>query len=152
LDIAASLGSMLTTARRESEARGILSRFLPMARKIGTPEQVGWLVLYLATANQHLGHRDEASAQFREAHASSESSGAMRLQHFTLHHWGRFLAEERELDRARECFERALALRVESNDPRQDSSRKALEALRLLENGAAPDAASTRVGPSRADT
>lgn len=136
--VAASLGSMLTTARREEEARALLSDYLARARKRGTSEQVAWLLLFLATANQYLGHRGEALRQFDEAHSLATAARAKRLEHFVLHHWGRFFAEAREIDRARECFTRALELRVELGDPKQASSRRALEALRALanENGA----------------
>jgi tetratricopeptide (TPR) repeat protein len=133
--VAASLGSMLTTARREEEARDLLAGYLASARQRGTTEQVGWLLLFLATTNQYLGHRDEATRQFEEALDLATSSHTKRLEHFTLHHWGRFLVEEREIGRARECFERALALRVELDDPRQASSRKALEAIEVMANG-----------------
>ena len=88
----------------------------------------------LTTANQYLGHRGEALRQFGDAHSLATSARARRLEHFVLHHWGRFLAEAGEIDRARECFTRALELRVELGDPKQASSRRALEALTGLAN------------------
>jgi tetratricopeptide (TPR) repeat protein len=132
LSIAASLGSMLTTARRGEEARQLLLEYLARARQRGTPEQIGWLLLFLATANQYLDQRPEASRQFDEALAQAKSGETKQLEHFVLHHWGRFLVEDGEFERAKECFKRALALRVELNDPKQASSRRALEAIDTL--------------------
>jgi tetratricopeptide (TPR) repeat protein len=132
LDIAASLGSMLTTARQEEEARSLLLQSLALSRERGTPEQSGWLLLYLATANQYLGAHPEVNEQFNEALSLAKSSQSERLEHFVLHHWGRFLVEEGEIAQARGCFTRALELREKSNDPKQSSSRRALEALSKL--------------------
>ena len=49
-----------------------------------------------------------------------------------LQHWGRSLVEQGAFDQAQVCFTEALNIRVELNDPRQASSRRALEALALL--------------------
>jgi tetratricopeptide (TPR) repeat protein len=132
-DTIASLGSMLTTARREREAAALLAPAVAEARAGGPSEALGWLLLSLATANQYLDHRREAHAQFTEALALAESLGAGHLVHFVLAHWGRLLAEDGELQRARDCFERALALRVRLNHPRQASIRRLLDALAVLE-------------------
>lgn len=129
LRAAADLGERLTTARREREARTLLSATLAEARATGSPEDLGWVLLNLATANQYSGHRDEASAQFPEALRLARSARSEELEHYTLHHWGRFLAEDGEISRARACFERALEIRVRLGDPRQASTRRALAAL-----------------------
>lgn len=88
--------SRLQDARKR---RALLSEYLARARERGTSEQVGWLLLFLATANQYLGRRGEALGQFNEAHALATSARTKRLEHFVLHHWGRFLAEAGEIDR-----------------------------------------------------
>lgn len=130
LDLVPDLGSMLTTARQEDEARQLLLEFLPLAREQGTPESLGWLLLALATANQYLDRRSEAGEQFAEALALAHSSHAEQLEHYTLYHWGRFLVEEGNIEQAKNCFTRALELRVKLDEPRQESSRRALEALK----------------------
>ena len=127
--VAAALGSMLTTARREVEARSLLLASLEESRRGGTSESTGKLLLNLATANQYLDRRQEANAQFNEALEIAQSSGLQELEHFVLHHWGRSLVEEGETDRARILFTRALELRQKLNDPRQASTRNALEAI-----------------------
>jgi len=133
LSIAADLGGMLTTARREPEAREILQRALDDARQRQPSETRGWLLLNLATANQYLHRSEEATAQFAEALEIARSLPSLELQHYTLQHWGRLLAETGEFERARACFSEALALRVRLDDPRQASSRAALQALDALE-------------------
>lgn len=132
LQSAADLGGLLTTARREQEARDILTAALDEARPLGVSETTGWLLLNLATANQYLHKRDEAAKQFPEALEVARSVKSQELEHYTLHHWGRFLAESGDIARARECFTRALEIRVLLNDPRQASSRRALQTLDAL--------------------
>jgi len=130
LDLVPDLGSMLTTARQEDEARQLLLEFLPVAREQNTPEQLGWLLFALATANQYLDHHSEANEQFSEALEVAQSIHSEQLEHYVLHHWGRFLVEQGNLEQAKNCFVRALELRVKLNEPRQQSSRRALEALK----------------------
>lgn len=133
LEISADLGRLLTTARREQEARAILKAALDEARPLGDSETSGWLLLNLATANQYLHRRDEAAKQFPEALEIARSVKSPELEHYTLHHWGRFLAESGNIVQARECFSAALEIRIRLNDyVRQDSSRRALKALDAL--------------------
>lgn len=133
LDRIESLGGMLTTARREDEARALLVPAVDSARALGPSELLGWLLLQLATANQYLDRREEASGQFAEALSLAESLGLERLAHFTLSHWARLLVEDGDLERAQAFFTRALQMRVRLGDPRQASSRKALEAVARLQ-------------------
>lgn len=132
LEIAADLGGMLTTARREHEARAILTAALDEARPLGASETSGWLLLNLATANQYLHKREEAAKQFPAALEIARSVRSQELEHYTLHHWGRFLAESGDIAQARRCFAAALEIRIRLNDPRQASSRRALKALDAL--------------------
>lgn len=133
LDRAGELAGMLTAARREEEARDLLVPLLASAREHACAEPAGWYFLALATASQYLGLRDEANAMFAEALAPARAHGWERLQHFVLHHWGRSLAEEGEIDRARECFTEALAIRARRNETKfVASSQRALQALQGL--------------------
>lgn len=141
----ADLGERLTTARREEEARSLLSAALSEARPLGSTETLGWLLLNLATANQYAGRRDEAAAQFPEALALSRDLGLDELEHYVLHHWGRFLAEEGDTAQARTRFAEALEIRIRLRDPRQASSRRALDAL-----DARSDTTPTPTAPNRA--
>lgn len=129
LRASADLGERLTTARRENEARRLLTAALDEARPLGDSETLGWLLLNLATANQYAGHRAEAAAQFAEALRLAQQQRSEELEHYTLHHWGRFLAEAGDIAQARARFERALAIRVRLGDARQASTRRALAAL-----------------------
>lgn len=129
LEAAADLGGMLTTARKETEARAILVPALERARRRDASDTTGWLLLNLATTNQYLRQTAEAAEQFPEALEIARSLGATELEHYVLHHWGRFLAETGELAQARDRFTQALALRVRLNEPRQESTRRALRAL-----------------------
>lgn len=132
LDVVESLGGMLTTARREGEARALLVPAVSAARELGPSELLGWLLLQLATANHYLDLRHEAHQQFEEALAIAETLRLERLTHFTLSHWARCLVEDGEFDRAKAFFTRALDMRVRLGDPRQAASRKALDALEAL--------------------
>lgn len=134
LEAAADLGGMLTTAREEEEARALLVPAVERARRSGDSDTLGWLLLNLATANQYLHRSTEAARQFAEALQIARASGDAELEHYTLHHWGRFLAEQGRTAEARERFSQALALRVRLNEPRQESTRRALRALDALEN------------------
>ena len=129
IDLAVDLGGMLTTARRESEAQTLLQTYLPIAREYGNPITLGWLLLNLGTAEQYLGHKAETNRHFHEALALARAESDQPLEHYVLHHWGRSLVEDGEYSRARKCFEAALAIRVALNEPRQESTRRAIAAL-----------------------
>jgi len=134
LDHAGSLGGMLTTDRRESEAYQLMVPLLPMVRAYASSEEAAWLLHSLATAAQYAGHRGEAHGWFNEALQMARAHGWQRLEHFVLHHWGRCLAEEGSFGQARACFQQSLALREAMGDSRQESSRKALAELARLES------------------
>lgn len=132
LELAATLGDLLTTAGDEAAARSAIRAYLPLALEYGSSEATGWLLLSLATANQYLERRAEAQAQFADALRLAESSGSRRLEHFVLHHWGRALVEEGALEQAMDCFTRALELRVALGEPLQLSTQRAIDALTAL--------------------
>jgi len=137
IDLAGDLAGMLTTARREAEARGLLAPLQPVVREHLSLEPAGWFYLAFGTASQYLGLRAEANAMFSEALELARAHAWVTLEHYVLAHWGRSLVEEREFSRARACFVRALEIRERLNDPRAVTTRRALEALRELESGAA---------------
>lgn len=137
IDLTGDLASMLTTARREAEARDLLAPLQSAVREHLSSEPAGWFYLAFGTASQYMGLRAEANAMFSEALNLARAHAWVTLEHFVLAHWGRSLVEEREFARARECFIQALAIRERLNDPRTATTRRALEALRELESGAA---------------
>lgn len=57
LELAATLGELLTTARDEEAAHAVLSAYLPLATEQSPSEATGWLLLALATANQYREQR-----------------------------------------------------------------------------------------------
>lgn len=136
IDLAGELASMLTTDRREAEARNLLAPLQLTVREHLSSEPAGWFYLAFGTACQYLGLRAEANAMFAEALDLARAHAWAALEHFVLAHWGRSLVEEREVARARECFVQALAIRERLKDPRAAATRRALEALRELESGA----------------
>jgi hypothetical protein len=137
LDVVGELGGMLTTARREEEARSLLLGYVQVAQANSCAEAAGWFWLALGTANQYLDHKEEANAQFSDALGLARVHEWQRLQHFVLSHWARSLVEEGQYARAKDMFNQALILREALNDPRQTSTRGALGALEALEQEAA---------------
>jgi tetratricopeptide (TPR) repeat protein len=129
VDHAADLGSMLTTDRKEFEALQLLREHSASAEALPGEEPAGWFWSAYATALQYTGQRAEADVYFAKALSLSSASGWSRLQALVLHHWGRSLAEQRRFSEAEARISEALALRVRLQDPGQERSRRALEAL-----------------------
>jgi tetratricopeptide (TPR) repeat protein len=147
LDHVSDLGSMLTTARREADAVRLLQEHSALAEAHPQLEPAGWYWNALATALQYTGQREQADACFRKAVEISRAAGWSRLLAVALHHWGRCLAERRQFAEAEQRIQEALDIRVQLGDPRQDSSRRALEALAELRSKAqAGDGAVSPVG------
>jgi tetratricopeptide (TPR) repeat protein len=119
----------LTVADREAEAAELLNENLIKARELGNQALIGWTLLYLATARQYLGQRAEAHTMFAEALGIATAHGMRDLESYVWHHRGRCFAEDRSIPAARDCFERALRLRLELGDPRAERSREALVLL-----------------------
>jgi Tfp pilus assembly protein PilF len=132
VDHAADLGSMLTTDRKEFEALHMLREHAALAEALPSEEPAGWFWSAYATALQYTGQRAEADVYFAKALGLCSASGWSRLQALVLHHWGRSLAEQRRFTEAEARISQALALRVQLQDPAQERSRRALEALALL--------------------
>jgi tetratricopeptide (TPR) repeat protein len=132
VDHAADLGSMLTTDRKEFEALQLLREHSASAEALPGEEPAGWFWSAYATALQYTGQRAEADVYFAKALRLSSAAGWSRLQALVLHHWGRSLAEQRRFTEAEARISEALALRVQLQDPGQEKSRLALEALAQL--------------------
>jgi tetratricopeptide (TPR) repeat protein len=137
VDAAADLGSMLTTARKEVEAAEVLERHKSLAESLAEHEPAGWFWNAYATALQYCERRDEAETYFSKAVELAKNGGWRRLEALALHHWGRSLAEQQRLSEAESRISEALAIRIELNEPRQESSRNALLALSALRNNLA---------------
>ena len=133
VEAAADLGSMLTTARMETEAVQILEEHLQRADVSASHEPVGWFWNAYATALQYCGRRSEAEPYFSRSIELAKAYGWRRLEALALHHLGRSLAEQRRFVEAESRISAALAIRVELNEPRQESSRRALVELAALQ-------------------
>ena len=133
VDAAADLGSMLTTARMEAEAVQILEEHLHHAEANAQHEPAGWFWNAYATALQYCGRRDEAETYFSKSIERAKSRGWRRLEALALHHLGRSLAEQNRFAEAKSRISEALAIRIELNEPRHESSRQALVELAALQ-------------------
>ena len=133
VDASADLGSMLTTARMESEAVRILEEHVQHAEANAQHEPAGWFWNAYATALQYCGRRIEAEAYFSKSIQLAKANGWRRLAALALHHWGRSLTEQNRFTEAESRISEALAIRVELNEPRQESSRRALLELAALQ-------------------
>lgn len=129
---AITLGNLLTTARRERESIEILSSVEEWV-KVGPPEALGWWLLYLGTAKQYLDDRSSAQQHFDDALQLAVTHELKALESYVLHHMGRCYVEAGDIELGLVSFQRALALREELGDPRQASTRRALEALSVAE-------------------
>lgn len=129
IDAACRLGLALTAADREGEAVGTLEPGLAKARALGDPTLIAWSLLYLATARQYLDERATAHALFEEGLEIAERNHLREVEHYLWHHRGRCFAEERNKAEARNCFEKALQIRLDLKNPRAERSREALTAL-----------------------
>lgn len=135
LDVVADLAGLLTTARQEGEALQLLRAHEARAEALNqvdgaeAHEVLGWFWCAYATALQYLGQRAEAEPIFARTVAQCQAAGWGRLQAMVLQHWGRSLAEQGRFDEAELRITEALALRVQLQDPRQETSRQALDLL-----------------------
>ena len=136
IDHAADLGSMLTTARMETEAVVLLQAHASLAEAHPEHEPSAWYWNALGTALQYTGQRAEAERHFARAVALSRAGGWSRILAMSLHHWGRSLAEQHRFDEAEERFGEAFAIRVRLEEPRQERSREALQLLAELKRSA----------------
>lgn len=130
LEAMIDLANALTTARHEDEAAELLGPVVAQARRTDVSlDTLGWALLMLATAEQYRGRPDAATDGFVESIAIARQVGDEELEHYALHHHGRHLVDQGDLDGAREAFAAALAIRLRHGDPRAAQTGAALEAL-----------------------
>jgi tetratricopeptide (TPR) repeat protein len=147
MDSAGFLVGALTSAGREGEAYALGRSYLAAAREYADWVESGWLLHATATAAQYMDQRTEANELFAEAIQSCRRHGWRTLEHFVLHHWGRSLVEEGQLDRAEDAFKEALAIRRQIGHPLEASTASALAELaelRRTTSGAAPGSTDQR--------
>ena len=109
-----------------------MSNYAHLAEGLPTQVAAGRFWNSYATALQYTGQRAAADEHFAKALRLCQSSNWSLLQSYVLQHWGRSLVEQGCFDQAEQCFAEALDIRVRLNEPRQESSRRALEALAHL--------------------
>ena len=114
LDAAVDVAEALTVAGREQEAIALARPAVDVARDTGRGETLRWALLVLATAEHYADEPVAAEAHFREALDHARTSGDRVLEHYTLHHVGRFLVDAGRTDEAVACFEACLAIREDS--------------------------------------
>jgi tetratricopeptide (TPR) repeat protein len=134
VEAAADLGSMLTIARMEVEAAKVLEEHILDAEAHAQHETAAWFWNAYATALQYCGRRNQAEPYFVKAIDLAKSGGWRRVEALALHHWGRSLAEQERYSEAESRISEAIAIRVELNEPRQESSRRALVQLSALQD------------------
>ena len=132
IEAACRLATGLIAADHEAEAAVLLEEALLKARALSQPTPTALALLGLATARQYLGQRELAQAMFAEALDITQTNNLQGIEHYVLHHQGRCYAEQRDLDNARRCFERALEIRLTLGEPRAQRTREALAALDKL--------------------
>jgi tetratricopeptide (TPR) repeat protein len=121
-----SLGEALTVARREQEAIAVLLPAVGRARSLSAA-LLGWALLMLATAEQYAS--SDAASHFDEALRIARDEQDEELEHYCLHHLGRFLVDQGQRDAAREAFASCLVIRERLGEPRAARTREAIAAL-----------------------
>jgi tetratricopeptide (TPR) repeat protein len=129
LDATVDLAEALTIAGLETDAIALVEPAVQLARDAGRTESLGWALLTLATAEHYAGLPAAAPPHFAEALAIARTSADRELEHYSLHHLGRFLVDEGRTDDAVEAFTASLAIREQLGEPRAASTRAALAAL-----------------------
>ena len=129
LDAAVDLAEALTVAGQEQEAIALARPAVEVAGDTGRSETLRWALLVLATAEHYADAASAAEAHFREALDHARASGDRVLEHYTLHHLGRFLVDAGRTDEAVVCFEACLVIREQLGEPRAETTRAALAAL-----------------------
>ena len=89
-----------------------------------TPDEVMRAVQALEEFGRERGVAEQYFAKSIEL---ARAGGWRSLAALALHHWGRCLAEQERFADAESRISEALAIRVELNEPRQESSRRARE-------------------------
>lgn len=134
--IAVELAENLTIASRENEAVTILEPYIKNPPANASGEDLVWLYLNFATANQYDGNADMADDYFERAIIISEKYNLDSVKHYVHHHYGRFLVERREYELAKKHFNMALTIRERLKDKRITITQKAIDSLQIIMNKA----------------
>jgi tetratricopeptide (TPR) repeat protein len=124
-----SLGEALTVAGREHEAIAVLLPAVDQARASAAPDLLGWALLMLATAEHYADLPADASPHFDEALRIARDEQDEELEHYCLHHLGRFLVDQGQRAAGREAFAEGLVIRERVGEPRAARTREAIAAL-----------------------
>jgi len=129
LDATVDLAEALTVAGREADAIALVEPAVRLARDAGRAETLGWALMVLATAQHYADLPSAAATNFEEALAVARTSADRVLEHYTLHHLGRFLVDAGRTEDAVGAFTASLAIREQLAEPRAAATRAALAAL-----------------------
>lgn len=126
------LSEKLTIAGREYEAIVLLKPYIENEIGNAAGEDLVWLYLNYATANQYARKSVTAAKYFKKACSLADERNLETVMHYAFHHYGRFLVEREEYDLAKQHFEKALYLRQRLADQRVSSTQKALDSLAII--------------------
>lgn len=131
-NVAVELAENLTIAEREYEAVDILNPYIKTAPAKATKEDLAWLFLNFATANQYCGKTSMANNYFKKAIEVAEVHNFDNIKHYIYHHYGRFLVEKNDYALAKKYFEDALVIRNKLKNKHSGSTQKAIDTLNLI--------------------
>jgi hypothetical protein len=124
-----SFGEALTVAGREQEAVAVLLPAVGKVRSSAAPGALGWALLMLATAEHYADLAADAAPHFDEALRIARLVNDESLEHYCLHHLGRFLVDQGQRAAGREAFAECLVIRERVGEPRGARTREAIAAL-----------------------
>jgi tetratricopeptide (TPR) repeat protein len=130
--LALTLAENLTIAKREHEAISVIEPYIEKQPQELTHEDVAWLYLIYATANQYADDSDSAKTYFEKAVRVCHEYSVESAAHYVYHHYGRFLVEQGNYAVANEYFNKALTLRIRLKDKRIVSTQQAIDSLALI--------------------
>lgn len=134
--IAVELAENLTIASRENEAVNILESYIKNPPANASNEDLVWLYLNFATANQYNRNADMADDYFKRALIMAEKYNLDSVKHYVHHHYGRLLVEKRDYELAKKHFNLALTIREKLKDKRIAITQKAIDSLQVIMNKA----------------
>lgn len=126
------LAENLTIASRENEAVNILKPYIEAPPENASNEELVWLYLNFATANQYCTNSEIANDYFNRALFIAEKYSLDSVKHYVHHHYGRFLVENRDYETSRKHFIMALTIRSRLKDKRFSNTQKAIDSLNLI--------------------
>lgn len=125
------LAEMLTIMKREREAIKLLLPYIKQHPAEASNEDIAWLYLNYATANQYNNNPDISELYFKKAVVRCNNN-LESVEHFVYHHYGRLLVEKGEYEPAMQYFNKALSLRQKLNDSRVTSTKNAIDSLNAI--------------------